>query len=475
MILIERMPALRMAVILPIFMRRALTLTLMLTLMLAAAFTWLAPQAAAQTLPLDVPQQRVQTLSKLIVERISLMRDVAQWKWIQGAPIEDLEREKRVLTQMRTLAKQRGMDPDAIAHFTQLQMNMSKAVQHYWHRRWKRNGFEPSAKARSLTKELRPLIIQLGIAQIDALYLALSYLQEAGEAATDDSADPTPIVRYRELARPDLGDLAKYFVPVSLIYETEDALERLRWMPVEEQEISERIERSKYLRLGLSGDYPPFSQIVDAKGKRRISGLDVELAKSLARSFRSKLIIVPTSWETLSADLKANRFDLAMGGITITEERSRVGTFSDPYFRGGKQGIARCEDIRNMRSVRRVNQEGIRVIVNPGGTNEAWAREHLTQVELIIHNDNLTIFDEIIAGRADIMVTDNIEVQLQVAEHANVLCQTFPRFVTRSRKGIFMPKKDEQLMQSVNIWLERLKRSGELSRVFEAHAVEPQW
>jgi cyclohexadienyl dehydratase len=82
------------------------------------------------------------------------------------------------------------------------------------------------------------------------------------------------------------------------------------------------------LRVGLTEDYRPFS-FVDPSGKIEI---DVDMAMSLAQSLGVKLDIVKTSWSTLKSDLEANSFDIAMGGITITLDRQKMGLFSNPVF-----------------------------------------------------------------------------------------------------------------------------------------------
>ena len=75
------------------------------------------------------------------------------------------------------------------------------------------------------------------------------------------------------------------------------------------------------LRVGQTEDYRPFS-FADASGK--VEGLDVDMAMSLAQSLGVKLEIVKTSWPMLRSDLEANRFDIAMGGITITLDRQKT-------------------------------------------------------------------------------------------------------------------------------------------------------
>ena len=60
------------------------------------------------------------------------------------------------------------------------------------------------------------------------------------------------------------------------------------------------------------------------------------MANNLARSLGVRLEIVKTSWPGLQSDLQADRFDIAMGGITITLDRQKAGLFSTPVFSSGK-------------------------------------------------------------------------------------------------------------------------------------------
>jgi membrane-bound lytic murein transglycosylase MltF len=81
------------------------------------------------------------------------------------------------------------------------------------------------------------------------------------------------------------------------------------------------------LRVGMTGDYAPFA----VRGADdRISGADVTMAKSLAKALGVALVIVPTSWKTLAADLTADRYDVAMGGVSITPDRAALGEFTHP-------------------------------------------------------------------------------------------------------------------------------------------------
>jgi ABC-type amino acid transport substrate-binding protein len=127
-------------------------------------------------------------------------------------------------------------------------------------------------------------------------------------------------------------------------------------------------------------DYRPFS-FADASGT--VEGIDVDMAMSLAQSLGVRLDIVKTSWPTLKSDLEANSFDIAMGGITITLDRQKTGLFSNPVFSSGKTPITHCGDEPKYGTIATIDQPGVRVIVNPGGTNERFDRAHLQKATIV--------------------------------------------------------------------------------------------
>jgi ABC-type amino acid transport substrate-binding protein len=106
------------------------------------------------------------------------------------------------------------------------------------------------------------------------------------------------------------------------------------------------------LRVGLTEDYRPFSF---AATSDKVEGIDVDRAMSLAQSLGVKLDIVKTSWSTLKSDLEANGFDIAMGGVTITFDRQKIGLFSNHVFssrQDADHALWRRKEIRNDRSDR---------------------------------------------------------------------------------------------------------------------------
>jgi cyclohexadienyl dehydratase len=212
------------------------------------------------------------------------------------------------------------------------------------------------------------------------------------------------------------------------------------------------------LRVGLTQDYRPFS-FAEASGK--VEGIDVDLAMSLSQSLGVKLEIVKTSWSTLKSDLEANSFDIAMGGITITLDRQKVGLFSNPVFSSGKTPITHCGDEPKYETMAAIDQPGVHVIVNPGGTNERFDRAHFQKATIVQWSDNATIFDALVEGKADLMITDAVETRVQAKLHPGVLCPVHPNApFDHSELAYWMPR-DPVFTAYVNRWPNLLDLSGE--------------
>ena len=212
------------------------------------------------------------------------------------------------------------------------------------------------------------------------------------------------------------------------------------------------------LRVGLTGDYKPFS-FVD-KGPLGMQGLDVDMAKSLAEALGVRLEIVHTTWKTMLPDLLAGKFDIAMGGITETLPRAREALFSDPVMNAGKTAIALCADKTKYETLAQINQHDVRVVVNPGGTNELFDRAHLQKAQLIVVPTNPDTFQALLDHKADVMITDGVEAALQHQLHPE-LCETNPEHPFTHSVLAYMLPRDLVWQQFVNVWLRQTNLDGE--------------
>ena len=220
------------------------------------------------------------------------------------------------------------------------------------------------------------------------------------------------------------------------------------------------------LRVALTGDYRPFSFLDKATGQ--YTGLDVDMANNLAESLGVKLEIVPTTWSTLLADLNGDKFDVGMGGISVNLARQKTAFFSAPVLRVGKTPIARCADKARFQTLAQIDRPGVRVIVNPGGTNEKFDRANLKQATIVTFPDNTKIFEELVAKRADVMITDSVETKLQQKLHPE-LCAIHPDQPFDYGELAYLLPRDLPLQQYVNQWLHLAMENGTWRQRLESY------
>jgi len=221
---------------------------------------------------------------------------------------------------------------------------------------------------------------------------------------------------------------------------------------------------SHVLKVGTTGDYRPFTALDRTSGE--YSGFDVDLARSLGKALGAKVEFVPTTWGALAHDLEGGAFDIAMGGVSVTLDRQKKGFFSAPYLREGKMPIARCGDQTKYQTLADIDRPGVRVLANPGGTNERFDQAHLHAADIVAYPDNLTIFDRLAEGDADVMITDASETRFEQKLHPNVLCAIHPdKPFDFGEKAYWMPP-DPALKAFVDQWLHLAMESGEFDAVY---------
>jgi cyclohexadienyl dehydratase len=225
----------------------------------------------------------------------------------------------------------------------------------------------------------------------------------------------------------------------------------------------DRIRAAGVLRVGTAGDYTPFG-LKQPDGSYR--GADIDMAHDLAERLAVRLEFVPTIWVDLLDHFLADRFDIAMGGVTVTPARGEKAFFSIPTFVDGKRPLARREYRDRFTNFAAIDQPGVRVIANPGSANEAFVRAHFRQATVIIHHDNASVFDELVAGRADVMITDGLEADHQARLHPELCAVPVPAPFTRLEKA-YMFARDPAMKAYIDSWLAAAFATGQWQRALD--------
>jgi len=219
------------------------------------------------------------------------------------------------------------------------------------------------------------------------------------------------------------------------------------------------------IRIGTTGDYIPMSYLNPETG--RYEGIDAELSELIAGSLGVKIEYVPTTWPTLTEDTLAGKFDIALCGISRNFARAKSMAMSDAYGEGifGKTILCRKADAKKFKTISDLNRPEVRIMINPGGTNEKFARANLSRAQLIVHNDNADIPRQIAEGSADIMITETVEAAQYINKDARLAAPLINEPFTRHSCGILMVKGDQEWLNYINFVLAELRMDGTMARL----------
>lgn len=232
----------------------------------------------------------------------------------------------------------------------------------------------------------------------------------------------------------------------------------------------DKIQKRGTLLVGTTGDYRPLSYKEPGTGE--YWGFGIDMAGEIAGALGVSVSYVPTSWPTLSADVQTPElFDFAIGGITITDARLQSMDMSEGYLCNGKTILCRKEEADKYKSLEDLDKPEVRVMVNPGGLNEKFARENLPSCTLIVFEKNEEIPSKVAAGEADVMITEITEAPWYVQNDTRLAAPLLGTPFTRGQIGVLMRKGQEDLLKKVNAKIQEMKSDGKLKGLHDKYGL----
>lgn len=215
--------------------------------------------------------------------------------------------------------------------------------------------------------------------------------------------------------------------------------------------------RDHKIQVCTTGDYRPYTYKDPESGEW--SGIDVDMARNLGKSLGAEVEFVQTSWANVVPDMDQH-CDIAVGGISYTTDRAQKVAFTEPTSPDGKTPVVRCGEEEKYDTVAEIDKPGVTVITPLGGTNEKFAAKNFPHADVTRYKDNNTIFDQIIQGKADVMVTDASETRWVAHTHPE-LCSVHPdKPFDHFDKGYLLPQGDTVWEEYVDNWLTIASQDG---------------
>jgi polar amino acid transport system substrate-binding protein len=204
------------------------------------------------------------------------------------------------------------------------------------------------------------------------------------------------------------------------------------------------------LNVATDATFPPMEYTEN--GAR--TGFDIDLMNALAKAMGKRVQWTDIDFKGLIPGLIAHRFDAAISGIYITDERAKVVDFTDPYYAGGLAVLVKSDS--PIKTVADLN--GKKVSVQVGTKSVNFLRDNFPQVNRVEVEKNQEMFDLVGIGRADAAVTGK-PAAYQVAKTRTGF-RVLDKTLTTEAYGIAVRKDEPQLKAAFNTALAKIKADG---------------
>lgn len=210
------------------------------------------------------------------------------------------------------------------------------------------------------------------------------------------------------------------------------------------------------LKFGTTGDWNPMS--VRDPATNSYVGFDIDVANELATDLGVEVEFVPTDWKTLVNGVVAGKYHIS-GSASISPPRMKVAGFSESYIAVEIMPFTTADKADMFDGYDSINQPDVKVATTLGTSFEAMVREWFPNADIKVVEAPARGFQEVLAGRADVFITSNIEGATLKEKHGVVqVANTAPRAPTPI--AMLLPQADQVWINYVNNWVKIKQAQG---------------
>lgn len=219
-----------------------------------------------------------------------------------------------------------------------------------------------------------------------------------------------------------------------------------------------RINKEKAIKVAFEGTYPPFNYQDE---KKEFAGFDVDISNEMAKRMGVKAHFIATPWEALIGGLQADKFDIIISQMSITDERKKSVDFTDPYVITGGVLITRQEtnDITKLEELK-----GKKVGVGTGTTFEKVARS-VEGSDVRTYKSAGEYFADLQNKRLDVIINDNMVAGYRIKQN-NLPLKISSGLVNKDIIGMAIKQENKDFLDKVNKTLGEIKKDGTYEQMF---------
>lgn len=219
--------------------------------------------------------------------------------------------------------------------------------------------------------------------------------------------------------------------------------------------VIESIKKSGTLRVGMS-TFVPWAM---RNKKGDLIGFEVDVATKVAEDMGVKLELVPTEWAGIVPALIAKKFDIIIGGMSITPQRNLTVNFTDPYAHSGMSWAASKDKAADFK-MEDFNSSDVVMTCRRGATSCTTIKKMFPKAELRQFDDDTLAFQEVLNGAAHATLSSAPKPRFMTLKHADKLYVPEPAQLTKANEGMAVRKGDPDALNFLNNWVLVNKSTG---------------
>ena len=174
---------------------------------------------------------------------------------------------------------------------------------------------------------------------------------------------------------------------------------------------------------------------------------------SWRKIWASKSIFVPTAWDGIIPALLAGKFDVIIGGMTITTKRNLTVVFTDAYAHSGMRLVVNSKLAGSRRSMEDFNDPDVTFGSRRGSTAAAFIQRTLPKANLRLFDEDGQSFLEVVNGRATATFAYDPGPALWVSRYPDVLKIGLDGKYNQGSEGFAIRRGDPHTLNVFNNWI----------------------
>ncbi|WP_135455192.1 transporter substrate-binding domain-containing protein [Vibrio echinoideorum] len=225
----------------------------------------------------------------------------------------------------------------------------------------------------------------------------------------------------------------------------------------------DKINERGSLRVGMS-TFVPWAM---RNKQGDLVGFEIDVAKRLAEDSGWKVEFVPTAWDGIIPSLLSKKFDVIIGGMSITEARAKSVLFTEPYSHSGVQLAANKELAEGFTQISDFDSRRVKIAARRGAFTVQVARETFPKAKVLQFDDDAQAFQEVLNGNAHAVIASSPKPEHETIKNADTLFIPFEERLSKGNEAFAVRLGETDKAEFFNEWIKARTEDGWLKERYE--------